>query len=130
MLYQRYNKNIFMIQLNISPKKMFPKKFEDEDELGTTKLTPPIIHVWKRVLTSKRNIYGVFLFFWRTKQKKKIVYIYSSGFLTYQKFLKKGQVFFGLCVNSVRIIGNEAEELMEHVFHIWTVKEFTLALNR
>lgn len=77
MLYQRYNKNIFMIQLNISPKKMFPKKFEDEDELGTTKLTPPIIHVWKRVLTSKRNIYGVFLFFWRTKQKKKNrVYIF------------------------------------------------------
>ena len=56
---------------------MFPKKFEDEDELGTTKLTPPIIHVWKRVLTSKRNIYGVFLFFWRTKQKKKNrVYIF------------------------------------------------------
>ena len=77
MLYQRYNKNIFIIQLNISPKKMFPKKFEDEDELGTTKLTPPIIHVWKRVLTSKRNIYGVFLFFWRTKQKKKNrVYIF------------------------------------------------------
>ena len=76
MLYQRYNKNIFMIQLNISPKKMFPKKFEDEDELGTTKLTPPIIHVWKRVLTSKRNIYGVFLFFWRTKQKKKKSCIY------------------------------------------------------
>ena len=62
-------------------------------------------------------------------KRKKIVYIYSSGFLTYQKFLKKGQVFFGLCVNSVRIIGNEAEELMEHVFHIWAVKAVTLGLG-